>query len=61
MEVPAVLRSGNHADIAEWRRAQSIARTARVRPDLLARASLTERERTLVESPADLTTSSEEG
>jgi tRNA (guanine37-N1)-methyltransferase len=61
MEVPAVLRSGNHADIARWRRAQSISRTARVRPDLLARASLTDGERSLVESPADSTTSSEEG
>jgi tRNA (guanine37-N1)-methyltransferase len=61
MEVPAVLRSGNHADIAAWRRAQAIARTAHVRPDLLARASLTDRERTLVESSPDSTISSEEG
>ena len=34
-EVPAVLLSGNHAAIAEWRRARQIERTAAVRPDLL--------------------------
>ncbi|MEC4273880.1 tRNA (guanosine(37)-N1)-methyltransferase TrmD [Adlercreutzia sp. R25] len=36
MEVPEVLTSGNHALIARWRREQSLARTARLRPDLLA-------------------------
>ena len=35
-EVPPILLSGNHAAIAAWRRDQSIARTARVRPDLLS-------------------------
>lgn len=34
-EVPSVLLSGNHAAIAEWRRAQQLERTRRVRPDLL--------------------------
>jgi tRNA (guanine37-N1)-methyltransferase len=34
-EVPAVLLSGNHAAIAEWRRSQQVERTRRVRPDLL--------------------------
>jgi tRNA (guanine37-N1)-methyltransferase len=33
--VPDVLLSGNHAEIAAWRRAQSDARTRRRRPDLL--------------------------
>lgn len=33
--VPDVLLSGNHAEIAKWRRAQSMAKTRRVRPDLL--------------------------
>ena len=61
MEVPAVLRSGNHADIAEWRRAQSIAKTARVRPDLMARASLTDRERASIQSTADQPDPSQEG
>jgi tRNA (guanine37-N1)-methyltransferase len=35
-EVPAVLRSGNHAAIARWRRDRALARTAARRPDLLA-------------------------
>jgi len=35
-EVPEVLRSGDHAKVARWRRAQSLARTATRRPDLLA-------------------------
>lgn len=34
--VPAVLLSGHHADIARWRREQSLALTARRRPDLIA-------------------------
>ena len=36
-EVPAVLRSGDHAAVAAWRRAQSLLRTATRRPDLLRR------------------------
>ncbi|NEP15308.1 MAG: tRNA (guanosine(37)-N1)-methyltransferase TrmD [Leptolyngbya sp. SIO4C1] len=32
--VPAILRSGNHAAIAAWRRAQMIERTKQRRPDL---------------------------
>lgn len=34
-EVPAVLLSGHHAQIAQWRRAQSEARTRERRPELL--------------------------
>lgn len=36
--VPAVLLSGHHAGIARWRREQSLAVTARRRPDLIAAA-----------------------
>ncbi len=43
--VPEVLLSGNHAEIARWRREQRIHRTAARRPDLLARADLTAEER----------------
>jgi tRNA (guanine37-N1)-methyltransferase len=32
--VPEVLQSGNHAEIARWRRAQAVRRTAERRPDL---------------------------
>jgi tRNA (guanine37-N1)-methyltransferase len=35
LEVPAVLFSGHHAQIAAWRREQALARTAERRPDLL--------------------------
>ncbi|BAP87751.1 tRNA (guanine-N(1)-)-methyltransferase [Burkholderiales bacterium GJ-E10] len=34
-EVPPVLLSGHHADIARWRKEQALARTRRIRPDLL--------------------------
>ena len=40
-EVPAVLRSGNHGEIARWRREQAIKRTWERRPDLLKKAKLT--------------------
>jgi tRNA (guanine37-N1)-methyltransferase len=45
MGVPEVLLSGNHGEIARWRRRQSLLRTAQRRPDLLARADLTEEEK----------------
>jgi len=45
MSVPEVLLSGNHGEIARWRRQQSLLRTARRRPDLLARIELTEEEK----------------
>ena len=35
MKVPEVLLSGNHAEIAKWRREQAAQRTAERRPDLL--------------------------
>ena len=34
-EVPPVLLSGHHANIAKWRRAQSLWRTLQHRPDML--------------------------
>ena len=42
---PDILRSGHHAKVAEWRRRQSLLRTLQRRPDLLATAPLTEKER----------------
>jgi tRNA (guanine37-N1)-methyltransferase len=48
-QVPEVLRSGDHARVARWRRAQSIARTARLRPDLIeARGGLTDADRAVL-------------
>lgn len=46
--VPEVLLSGNHAQIAAWRREQAIKRTLKRRPDLLARADLSLKEKELV-------------
>ena len=43
--VPEILLSGHHANIAKWRREQSILRTAKKRPDLLENADLTEKEK----------------
>ena len=34
LAIPEILTSGNHAEIAKWRRAQSIARTQARRPDM---------------------------
>jgi tRNA (guanine37-N1)-methyltransferase len=48
LPVPEILLSGHHAEIAKWRRRQSIIRTARRRPDLLAKAELTPEERRVV-------------
>lgn len=46
-QVPDILLSGHHGEIARWRRRQRIIRTALRRPDLLANARLTEEERRL--------------
>lgn len=43
--VPPVLLSGHHANIEDWRREQSIRRTAQRRPDLFCNALLEPRER----------------
>ncbi|MBK5223821.1 MAG: tRNA (guanosine(37)-N1)-methyltransferase TrmD [Acidimicrobiia bacterium] len=50
-EVPEVLRSGDHGRVARWRRAQSLARTLRLRPDLIAmRGGISDDERSLLEA-----------
>ena len=49
-EIPEVLRSGDHARIQRWRRAQALYRTIQHRPDLLeARGGLSETDRRLLE------------
>jgi tRNA (guanine37-N1)-methyltransferase len=45
LDVPEVLRSGNHGAVARWRRERAIERTRRLRPELLASADLTPEER----------------
>ena len=49
-KVPAVLLSGNHAEIARWRRQQSLGRTWLRRPDLLDEAALSKADRKLLEA-----------
>jgi tRNA (guanine37-N1)-methyltransferase len=48
LAVPEVLLNGNHAAINRWRRDASLRKTAQVRPDLLRRLTLTEREARIV-------------
>lgn len=48
-EVPPVLLSGNHQEIARWRREQAIMRTLDRHPDLLEGAALSEEERKVIE------------
>ena len=56
LDVPDVLFSGHHAQIARWRRDQALRRTAERRPDLVARLdddTLDERDRTVLSDFAD--------
>jgi tRNA (guanine37-N1)-methyltransferase len=48
--VPDILMSGNHAEIARWRREQSLTRTLLRRPDLLETAPLTDKDRAALET-----------
>lgn len=43
-EVPEVLLSGHHGNVAKWRREQALLRTAKKRPDLLKAAELTKKD-----------------
>ncbi|MEK7778265.1 MAG: hypothetical protein AAB303_06545, partial [Chloroflexota bacterium] len=51
-QVPEVLLSGNHQEVARWRRRQALLRTLRHRPDLLTSAELTPGERRWLEQVA---------
>ena len=48
--VPAVLISGNHAEIARWRRQQALGRTWLRRPDLIDVATLSKSDRQLLDA-----------
>ena len=48
--VPDVLLSGHHAQVARWRREQSLLRTAARRPDMLNTAWLTDADLTFLEA-----------
>lgn len=49
-KVPDVLLSGDHKKIEKWRRQESLRRTFKRRPDLLAHAQLTEEDREFLRS-----------
>lgn len=48
LAVPPVLLSGDHQAVARWRRKQALGRTRERRPDLLARARLSDLDRELL-------------
>lgn len=48
MAVPDVLLSGHHEEIRLWRRRQALRRTLERRPDLLAKASLSDEDRQML-------------
>ncbi|MDY6850980.1 MAG: tRNA (guanosine(37)-N1)-methyltransferase TrmD [Thermodesulfobacteriota bacterium] len=49
LAVPEVLLSGDHAAIRDWRRGESLRRTLRRRPEMLARARLSPQDREVLE------------
>ena len=52
-QVPPVLLSGHHGNVDRWRRDQSLLRTLRNRPELLARAELDKKDRKYLQSLLD--------
>jgi tRNA (guanine37-N1)-methyltransferase len=52
--VPDVLLSGNHQEVAKWRRRQNLLLTARRRPELLASLELTAEEKEWLASFGDV-------
>jgi len=50
ISVPDVLLSGNHKNIGKWRREQSLRKTYFDRPDLIAKADLSEEDRKYINS-----------
>lgn len=51
--VPQVLLSGNHGEVAKWRREQALRRTWERRPDLISKAKLSSEEKRFLDSLQD--------
>ncbi|MBC8333879.1 MAG: tRNA (guanosine(37)-N1)-methyltransferase TrmD [Anaerolineales bacterium] len=49
-EIPAVLRSGDHARVAQWRREQALLRTFKRRPEMLEKIELSDEDRAFLET-----------
>jgi tRNA (guanine37-N1)-methyltransferase len=56
LDVPSVLLTGHHAQIARWRHEQSLRRTIRFRPDLLELVSLSESDQEIIAAELGQTT-----
>jgi tRNA (guanine37-N1)-methyltransferase len=52
-KVPDILLSGNHPEIARWRRQQALIRTLQRRPDLLEKADLSQTDKDFLKSIED--------
>jgi tRNA (guanine37-N1)-methyltransferase len=50
MQVPAILRSGDHAAVAAWRRQQALLTTLQRRPELLSSVTLTPQDRAILQA-----------
>lgn len=48
MDVPEVLLSGHHLNVQEWREKESLKRTLKYRPDLLEKATLTQKQQQIL-------------
>jgi tRNA (guanine37-N1)-methyltransferase len=53
MEVPPVLLSGHHGEVARWRRRESLRRTLQRRPDLLDVAGLSDEDQRILDELRD--------
>jgi tRNA (guanine37-N1)-methyltransferase len=52
--VPEILLSGDHGEIARWRRQQSLLRTAKRRPDLMGKAVLSREDKRLLNEASEI-------
>jgi tRNA (guanine37-N1)-methyltransferase len=52
--VPEILLSGDHGEIARWRRQQSLLRTAKRRPDLMEKAVLSREDKRLLSEASEI-------
>jgi tRNA (guanine37-N1)-methyltransferase len=53
-KVPEILLSGDHGEIARWRRQQSLLRTAKRRPDLIEKAVLSREDKRLLSEASEI-------
>jgi tRNA (guanine37-N1)-methyltransferase len=52
--VPEILLSGDHGEIAQWRRQQSLLRTAKRRPDLMEKVVLSREDKRLLSEASEI-------